>query len=79
MSAAVWPLRGQADLQTLTRMSRPGRVDYGAGATALVLPSINAQLVRRLIAAQFPQWADLPVTPVPLDGWDNRPSDSATR
>jgi len=28
-------------------------------------------LVRRLLAAQFPQWADLPVTPVELDGWDN--------
>jgi aminoglycoside phosphotransferase (APT) family kinase protein len=27
--------------------------------------------VRRLVAAQFPQWADLPVAPVELDGWDN--------
>jgi aminoglycoside phosphotransferase (APT) family kinase protein len=25
----------------------------------------------RLVAAQFPQWADLPVAPVALDGWDN--------
>jgi aminoglycoside phosphotransferase (APT) family kinase protein len=33
---------------------------------------IDAALVRRLIAAQFPQWADLPVTPVKVDGWDNR-------
>ena len=33
---------------------------------------IDAALVRRLIAAQFPQWADLPVTPVEVDGWDNR-------
>ena len=33
---------------------------------------IDAALVRRLIAQQFPQWADLPVTPVKLDGWDNR-------
>lgn len=24
------------------------------------------------MAAQFPQWAELPVTPVPVDGWDNR-------
>lgn len=53
-------------------MSRQVRVDFGAGAPALVLPSIDVQLVRRLIAAQFPQWADLPVTPVPFDGWDNR-------
>ena len=33
---------------------------------------IDAALVRRLIAQQFPQWADLPVTPVEVDGWDNR-------
>ncbi|MEV4261208.1 aminoglycoside phosphotransferase family protein [Kribbella sp. NPDC049584] len=33
---------------------------------------IDADLVRRLVAAQFPQWADLPVTPVKVDGWDNR-------
>ena len=29
-------------------------------------------LVRRLIAAQFPRWADLPVRPVAVGGWDNR-------
>ena len=33
---------------------------------------IDAALVRRLIAQQFPQWADLPVTPVQVEGWDNR-------
>ncbi|MFD9094181.1 aminoglycoside phosphotransferase family protein [Streptomyces collinus] len=33
---------------------------------------IDASLVRRLIAAQFPQWAGLPVVPVEADGWDNR-------
>jgi aminoglycoside phosphotransferase (APT) family kinase protein len=33
---------------------------------------IDVALVRRLVAAQFPQWADLPVTPVEFDGWDNR-------
>lgn len=33
---------------------------------------IDADLVRRLIAAQFPQWKDLPVLPVKVDGWDNR-------
>jgi aminoglycoside phosphotransferase (APT) family kinase protein len=32
---------------------------------------IDAHLVLRLISAQFPQWADLPVTPVASDGWDN--------
>jgi aminoglycoside phosphotransferase (APT) family kinase protein len=33
---------------------------------------IDAALVKRLIAAQFPRWSDLPVTPVAVDGWDNR-------
>jgi aminoglycoside phosphotransferase (APT) family kinase protein len=33
---------------------------------------IDAALVRRLIASQFAQWAELPVTPVKIDGWDNR-------
>ena len=32
---------------------------------------IDSALVRRLISTQFPQWADLPVEPVELDGWDN--------
>ena len=39
--------------------TRPGRVH------------IDAALVRRLVAAQFPRWADLPVRPVEHDGWDN--------
>lgn len=33
---------------------------------------INETLVTALIAAQFPQWADLPVRPVAQGGWDNR-------
>jgi aminoglycoside phosphotransferase (APT) family kinase protein len=32
---------------------------------------ITADVAARLVAAQFPQWAGLPVTPVTLDGWDN--------
>jgi aminoglycoside phosphotransferase (APT) family kinase protein len=32
---------------------------------------ITPALVASLVAAQFPQWADLPVRPVELDGWDN--------
>jgi aminoglycoside phosphotransferase (APT) family kinase protein len=34
--------------------------------------SIDAALARRLVREQFPQWADLPVEQVELDGWDNR-------
>jgi aminoglycoside phosphotransferase (APT) family kinase protein len=33
--------------------------------------AITPALVSRLVAAQFPQWAHLPVAPVELDGWDN--------
>ena len=33
--------------------------------------AIDAERVHRLIADQFPQWADLPVTPVAQTGWDN--------
>ena len=34
--------------------------------------NIDVALVRRLIAAQFPRWADLPITPAVPQGWDNR-------
>ena len=37
----------------------------------MTLP-IDAALVRRLVAAQFPQWAHLPISPVAVSGWDNR-------
>ncbi|MFI7600305.1 aminoglycoside phosphotransferase family protein [Actinoplanes sp. NPDC049681] len=33
---------------------------------------VDAGLVRRLIARQFPQWAGLPVRPVASNGWDNQ-------
>jgi aminoglycoside phosphotransferase (APT) family kinase protein len=33
---------------------------------------VDAATVRRLIAAQFPRWAGLPVRPVARSGWDNR-------
>ena len=31
----------------------------------------SVDLVRRLLAAQFPEWADLPIAPVPSSGTDN--------
>lgn len=34
--------------------------------------TIDADLARRLVTAQFPQWAHLPVTPVAFSGHDNR-------
>ncbi|MEV5764229.1 aminoglycoside phosphotransferase family protein [Micromonospora sp. NPDC052213] len=33
--------------------------------------AVDAEQVQRLIADQFPQWADLPVQPVAGGGWDN--------
>jgi aminoglycoside phosphotransferase (APT) family kinase protein len=33
---------------------------------------IDTALVRRLLRAQFPQWADLPLTEATPQGWDNR-------
>ncbi|HEY8571253.1 aminoglycoside phosphotransferase family protein [Phenylobacterium sp.] len=33
---------------------------------------IDAELVRRLVADQFPQWADLRISAVEHGGWDNR-------
>ena len=32
---------------------------------------INVSLVRRLLERQFPEWADLPLKPVPSAGTDN--------
>jgi len=32
---------------------------------------ITPAVAARLVAAQFPHWADLPVVPIALDGWDN--------
>ena len=37
---------------------------------------IDGSLVSQLVAAQFPQWADLPINPVEVDGWDNFQGDA---
>lgn len=52
---------------------RPAASDRGQPIVAGVsrLPVDTAQ-VHRLIAAQFPQWKDLPIRPVDHGGWDNR-------
>ncbi len=33
---------------------------------------IDVAMVRRLVAEQFPRWAELAVRPVEVGGWDNR-------
>lgn len=35
------------------------------------MAAVTPALVRRLVAEQFPPWADLPVEPVAQSGWDN--------
>jgi aminoglycoside phosphotransferase (APT) family kinase protein len=42
-----------------------------ASNTYLDMEDINVALVKRLITAQFPQWAQLPITPAVPQGWDN--------
>ena len=39
---------------------------------AVQAPPIDVGLVLRLVEAQFPQWADLPVVAAVPQGWDNR-------
>lgn len=36
------------------------------------MSAIDTHLVRRLLRAQFPAWAELPITPAHPQGWDNR-------
>ena len=38
----------------------------GSGGT------LASRIANAPLAAQLPAWADLPVRPVPADGWDNR-------
>lgn len=38
----------------------------------LISGDIDVALVARLVAAQFPQWANLSITPALPQGWDNR-------
>lgn len=47
----------------------PGRVTKGSPVQEV---TITASIVSDLVRSQFPQWAHLPVSPVELDGWDNR-------
>lgn len=43
-----------------------------SGETSAARVEIDPSFVRELIAGQFPHWAQLPVKPVVLGGWDNR-------
>jgi len=47
-------------------------VDSNAAAPLPQRLQVDATLARRLVAAQFPRWAGLPIRPVATSGWDNR-------
>lgn len=42
------------------------------GPRSIHRDEIDAALVSRLVASQFPQWAELSVRPVTPSGWDNK-------
>ncbi len=46
-------------------------LDSAPGARPAADVRVDVPLVRRLVAAQFPQWAGLAVEPVDSAGWDN--------
>jgi aminoglycoside phosphotransferase (APT) family kinase protein len=48
------------------------QVEVDRMAAQAELPVIDFHLARRLVDRQFPQWTDLPIAPVELDGIDNR-------
>ncbi len=63
----------RAALDRHRRGAAGGRGDRSPrAAAARDRVNVDAALARRLVAAQFPQWADLEIEPVELDGWDNR-------
>ena len=43
-----------------------------SGGPTVDRDSLDVALAERLVRDQFPRWADLPVRPVDLPGWDNR-------
>ena len=54
------------------RLSAFQKVAEGRRVSTDGRAGVDAGLVSRLVADQFPQWRDQPVVPVEVDGWDNR-------
>ncbi len=71
MQQLVWA-GGVAHSDVFVTSWVPSRSECGISMSDTDMPVIDAVLARRLIATQFPQWADLPVRPVEFGGWDNR-------
>jgi hypothetical protein len=62
-------------LSSLPRRKRRTSSAFGVGSVLVPAPKTNPdeldidlRLVKRLVATQFPQWADLPLTAVPSAG-----------
>jgi aminoglycoside phosphotransferase (APT) family kinase protein len=51
--------------------SSEGRLESASRVRPAAEVQIDVPLVRRLVKAQFPQWASLPIEPVESAGWDN--------
>lgn len=49
-----------------------GRADDGDAVPRSERLLVDVDVVRGLVARQLPQWADLPVRPVEVGGWDNQ-------
>ena len=58
-------------LTDFTKTNRKAQVLMSAGKMHADEVDIDVSLVGRLLAAQFPQWADLPIEPVHSAGTDN--------
>jgi aminoglycoside phosphotransferase (APT) family kinase protein len=74
-----WVKRGRVVISGVNRLSLVVRCCGVLGVTtdsdAVPVPDrrlVDEGVVCRLVAGQFPQWADLPVRPVPASGWDNQ-------
>ncbi len=60
-------------LDPLTATPRPAQYVFAVARAVLHADEIHTDvpLARRLLAAQFPEWAALPIEPVPAAGTDN--------
>jgi hypothetical protein len=64
--------RAQVRIVAVEQVVKTSWAQPAATGTVRVVIEIDVDLVKALVAEQFPQWADLPVIPVPRQGWDNR-------
>src|ERR1700736_1246436 len=70
-ASAVAALQSRVRRRACCTVARRPRVRGRRGVVTVDKADITPELVSRLVARQFPQWGDLPVSRVELDGWDN--------